>query len=379
MDTRTGGRSGSWIAWLEERFNLTEMVSFLTCFGLFPAELDTRRPLAEAVDEALGRPLPSYARWPRVLGILSILLFAFLAVTGAMLAFYYQPTTSDAYASVTTLVRDVTFGWFVHQAHRWAALLLLLILVARLWRFYFQGMYKAPREALWIVAVLTFLVAIHADLTGRLLPWDARGYWTTVRGLEVLYALPVLGPVFAFLVGGTRVDSLALTRFYFLHVFLLPLLLWGLFYLNFSGVRRVGLSALPGEPRSGGGGVYRVYLYNLLIVAVLVLGGVVTLATLAPAPFGPPADPFSTPPGARPAWYLLASHAVLESLPSWVPRAARGLVVEAVLLVCLLMPFLDRSPGRAARERRLAILAGAAVVLAWAILTWHGYRLEAHR
>jgi len=75
-------REKSLRGWLEERFNLTEMFSLLTSFGLFPAELDARRPLREAVDEALSRPFPSYARWPRVLGILSMLLFVFLALTG---------------------------------------------------------------------------------------------------------------------------------------------------------------------------------------------------------------------------------------------------------------------------------------------------------
>ncbi|HEU4403285.1 MAG TPA: cytochrome b N-terminal domain-containing protein [Candidatus Polarisedimenticolia bacterium] len=375
MASGPAGSRRSLLAWIEERFNLTEIFSFLTSFGLFPAELDTRRPLREAIDEALARPLPSYARWPRILGILSLLLFLFLGLTGAMLAFYYQPTVSEAFSSVTTLVRDVSFGWFVHQVHRWGALLFLLILMIRIWRFYAQGMYKAPREALWVIAVLTFLVASHADLTGRLLPWDARGYWTTVRGLEVIYALPVLGPIFAFLIGGTNVDSLVLTRFYFLHVFMLPALLIVLFYLNFSGVRRVGLSALPGETR-GGRSVYVVYLCNLTILAVLVLGCLITFATLLPEPFGQAADPFNTPPGARPPWYLLASHSVLESFPAWVPRGVRGLAVEAILAISILLPFIDRSPGRSGRDRRLALVVGAAVIVLWAMLTFFGWRLE---
>lgn len=233
------------IAWLEQRFNLTEIFSFLTNFGLFPTELDTRKPVAEAIREALSRPLLSYARWPRILGILSFLLFLFLGLTGLMLAFYYQPSPGMAYESVTILVRDVSFGWFVHQIHGWAAHALLLILLVRAWRFFFQGMYKTPREAFWIVAVLTFLVAIHADMTGRLLSWTASGYWSTVRALEILYALPGLGSLFAFLIGGHTIDAIVLVRFYFLHVAIFPLLLLALFFLNFSAVRRVGLSALP--------------------------------------------------------------------------------------------------------------------------------------
>jgi len=366
------------LAWLETRFNLTEMFSLLTSFGLFPAELDTRRPVKEAVGEALRAPLPSYARWPRVLGILSFILFAFVGLTGALLAFYYQPTASEAFGSVTTLVRDVSFGWFVHQTHRWGAELLLWILLVRLWRFYFQGLYKPPREAIWIVAVLAFLVATHADLTGRLLVWDARGYWTTVRAVELLFILPGLGPLFAALIGGPDIDSLVLTRFYVLHAAVLPAVLLFLFYLHFSSVRRVGLSTVAGEARSGRG-AYKVYLYNLLILTVVIFGGLITLVTLLPEPFGVPADPFSTLPGARAPWYLLAAHGLVESFPAIVPRWLRGLCIEAILAVSIFLPFIDRSPGRAARDRRRAIAAGAAVVLLWIAFSWIGYRLEAVR
>ncbi len=366
----------SLIAWLEERFNVTEMFSFLTNFGLFPSEVDTSKPLRDAVRQALERPMPSYARWPRVLGILSVLLFAFLAITGVMLAFYYQPTPAEAHESVTFIARDVSFGWFIHQVHGWAATVFLLILLMRAWRFFFQGLYKPPREALWVVALLTFLVATHSDLTGRLLSWDSGGYWTAVRAVEMLYSLPALGPLFAFTIGGVDVDALVLVRFYFLHVALLPALLLVLFYLHFSGVRRVGLSLLTGEAPTGAG-VYRVYLFNLLILAVLILGGLVTLATLVPAPFDDAADPFSTPRGARPPWYLLASHGFLEIFPSFVPRWIRALLLEMILLGSILLPFIDRSEGRKARERLLAIGLGVVVLCLWLLFTWYGYRLEA--
>jgi len=377
LSSKQTGGNRSLTGWLEDRFNLTEMFSFLTNFGLFPAEMDTRKPVATAIREALSRPMPSYARWPRVFGILAVLLFGFLGLTGVMLAFYYQPTPMDAYESVTTVVRDVTFGWFVHQVHYWAAQAFMLILLIRGWRFFFQGMYKAPREGLWIVAVVTFLVAAHSDLTGRLLSWSSGGYWTTVRALEVVHALPLLGSLFSFLTGGADVDAMVLVRFYFLHVVMLPMLLATLFFLHFSGVRRVGLSAMPGESRSGLA-VYRVYLYNLLILAVVLFGCLVTLATLVPAPFLSIADPFSTPPGSRPPWYLLASHGFIESFPSVVPRWLRGLLLEAILAICILLPFIDRSEGRTFDRRRMAIVAGLVVLILWLFFSWYGYNLEVY-
>jgi len=177
-------------------------------------------------------------------------------------------------------------------------------------------------------------------------------------------------------VGGHNVDSLVLLRFYFLHVAVLPGVILTLFFLHFSGVRRVGLSHAPSEGPPGAG-LFRVYLFNLIILMVVLLGALVTLATLVPASFDAMADPFTTPPGARAPWYLLASHGFLESFPALVPRWIRGLLLEAILAVCVLLPFIDRSPGRGFRDRRLAVAIGAGVFVLWLVFTWMGYRMEA--
>ena len=374
METNPGGKR-SFLGWLEARVNLTEIVSFLSVFGLLPMELDSRKPLREAIREALRQPLPSYARWPRVLGILSFILFLFLAVTGAMLVFYYQPTADQAYASVTLIARDVAFGTLMHQVHHWAAVLFLLILAARVVRFFFGGLYGRNREVVWMVAVLTFVAASIADMTGRLLPWDATGYWTTVRAREVTDSLPILGPITAFLVGGSGLDSLVLTRYYVLHIAAFPIILLALFYLHFSSVRRVGMSHVDAAPTSRS---LRVALYNMVLIVIFMIGGLITLAILAPHPFGVAADPFSTPPNARAPWYLLAPHALLEAFPSFVPRFLRGLVPEAILAAVLFLPFLDRESGTGARRRMFRVLGIAALVL-WAVLTWAGWLLEVRR
>lgn len=370
------GAGRSLRTWIEARLNLTEIASFLSVFGLLPAELDTRKPLRQALDEALSQPLPSHARWPRVLGILSFILFLVLCVSGMMLSFYYQPTASEAYGSVTSIARDVTAGALVNQVHHWAATLLLLILAARIIRFYFGGMYGRSREVIWMLAMLTFTVATFADLTGRLLPWDARGYWTTVRAREVTDALPIVGPVFSFVVGGQGLDSLVLTRFYILHIVALPLALLVLFYLHFSSARRVGLSAGAAPPRSRS---LRVALYDLLLIIVFLIGALVTLAILLPQPFDTAADPFTTPSGSRPPWYLLGPHALLESFPPLVPRFLRGVFLEALFAAVLFLPFLDRKAGERAGRRPLAIALGILALVVWAALIWKGWHLETSR
>jgi len=375
---------GGLLGWLEARVNLTEIVSFLTVFGLLPVELDSRKPLKEALREAMAQPLPSYARWPQVIGVLSFILFVILAVTGTMLAFYYQPTADVAHSSVTLIARDISFGNLTHQVHHWAAVLFLILLAARVIRFFFARLYHQGREVVWVVAVLTFVAAAIADLTGRLLPWDARGYWTTVRAREVTDALPILGPFTSFLVGGSGLDSLVLTRYYVLHVVVFPLLLIGLFYLHFSSVRRVGLSR--NEPSGSGAAptpvgprALQMVTYDLILLIILMVGALLTFAVLAPYPFDVAADPFTTPPNARPPWYLLAPHALLEAFPAWVPRPVRGILPEAVLLAVILVPMIDRGTVTDERRRKLFRNVGYAVLAVWVLLTLIGWMLEVRR
>lgn len=374
MEARPEGKR-SFLGWVEERVNLTEIVSFLSVFGLLPTELDSRKPLREALAEALHQPLPSYARWPRVLGILAFITFLILAATGTMLAFYYQPTAGEAYGSVTSIARDVAFGNLVNQVHRWSAILFLVILATRVIRFFFGGLYGRGREVIWMIAVISFVVATFADLTGRLLPWDARGYWTTVRAREVTDALPGIGPFFTFFVGGSGLDSLVLTRFYVLHLVVFPALLLGLFYLHFSSVRRVGMSRVdaPAASRS-----FRVALYDVILLVIFLVGGLITLAVLLPHGFDVAADPLTTPPNARPPWYLLAPHALQQAFPPLVPGFLRGLFLEAVFAVVLFLPFIDRSPQAGTRRRQFVLL-GVVVCALWVVLTWFGWHMEVRR
>jgi quinol-cytochrome oxidoreductase complex cytochrome b subunit len=371
------GPRQSLLAWLEARINLTEIASFLSVFGLLPTELDSRKPLREALREAFRQPLPSYAQWPRVLGIVSFILFLFLAATGTLLAFYYQPTADVAYASVTAISRDVHFGFLIRQTHGWAATLFLLVLAARVIRFFLAGLYARGREIIWMAAVLAFVVGTFLDLTGRLLPWNATGYWTTVRAREVIDALPLVGPTVAFLVGGAGLAPLVLTRFYVLHIAVFPVVMIGLFYLHFSSVRRVGMSRVAASPLAAGRSI-RLAMYDMLLILIVLVGVLLTLAVVWPHPYAAAADPLRTLPDAHPPWYLLAPHAVLESLPSIVPRFVRGLLLVVLLAGVLFLPFLDRSAGGDRRSRRFFIL-GVLVMVAWALLTAGGYWIEVSR
>ena len=358
--------------WFEKRLNLTEIFSFITTFGLAYGDIDTRKRLEEAVAEAFKKPLPVYVQWPYVLGILTFMLFLFQVFTGILLAFYYQPAPQTAYSSVLLIIRDASLGWYIHQMHYWGSNILLGLLALRVARFFLHGTYKAPRELLWICGVVLFLLASHEALTGTLLPWDQQAYWSVTRSLEIVENMPLFGDLLGFLAGGLDIHHITLTRFYIFHAMFLPLLMVVFFYLHFATVRRIGLSPLaegrPLDPKP----LFPDHLLNLVIILLLLFGVILTLAVLAPVVFQGQADPFSSPAGIRPPWYLLPAYGLIELLPSGVG----GTLLLLALAAFLGVPFLDRTPDKPAFRRPLALLffAGACILLA--LLGYIGYTLR---
>ena len=360
-----------WVGWLERRMNLTEVFSFLTHFGLVYWPVDTSRPVRDVVRELATVPVPTHARGPRVLGLLTTILFGVEALTGVLLAYYFRPTPEAAFESTRTIVRDLPSGWFIHQVHAWGAYLLVGIVLLRLVRLFWDGIYRAPREVLWWSAVALMWLVVQLDFTGRLLTWDTRAYWSTVRGLEVVWAVPVVGPILAFLLGGRVVNEDVLIRFYVLHLLVLPALYLAFVYLTFATLRRVGLSPTP-HVSPGATTTFRRHVYSLLILTVLIFATLVTLATLLPFRFVGAADPYATPVGVRPPWYMLAPYALIQlaPVPTWV---SGGLLLVAAIAV-LLLPLWARERG-ALEPRRLRVIGVVAIVL-WTALSVAGFLLD---
>jgi quinol-cytochrome oxidoreductase complex cytochrome b subunit len=193
-----------------------------------------------------------------------------------------------------------------------------------------------------------------------------------VRGLEVVLAIPIAGPVLAFLLGGRTVNEDVLIRFYVLHVTVLPLFYAAFLYLTFATLRRVGISPAPED---GGGATvrYRDHLYSMATLTVLLFAVLVTLATLLPFRFFAAADPYTTPGGVGPPWYMLAPYLLLQHLP--VPSWLSGLVLLAAAFAVLLLPIWLRDDEDPATRRRFR-LAGAAVLAVWLVLSVLGALLE---
>jgi len=357
-------------AWFEERLNLTEIFSFVTTFGISHGDIDLSKPVVEAAREAFARRLPAYARWPYVLGVLTFLLFVLQVITGLLLAFYYQPSPGTAYESTLMIIRDANFGWYIHQMHYWGSNVFIALLAVRLVRFFVHEVYKKPRELFWIFGAILLLLSTQAALTGTLLPWDQHAYWSVTRGREVIERLPIIGSILRLLVGDSDISSAVLIRFYVLHVLFIPLLLVLFFYLHFATVRRVGLSPLPGEKRTEARPLYPDHIFQLIILVLLLFGIILTLGAIFPAPFWAKADPFVSPTGIRPPWYLLPAYGLIELLPHW----SGGAILLLVVLGLLLLPLIERAPYERLRKRPILTWSAVGFCLLLIVFGYIGYR-----
>ncbi len=175
------------------------------------------------------------------LGILSVIAFIVLSVTGILLMFYYAPAVEHAYTDIVRLQTQVPFGQLLRNLHRWGAHLMVIVVILHMARVFFTGAYKPPREFNWVVGVLLLLLTLGASFTGYLLPWDQLAYWAITVGTSVAAYAPVLGgEVRQFLLGGPEIAQGTLTRFYALHVIILPGMIALLISLHLWRVRKDG-------------------------------------------------------------------------------------------------------------------------------------------
>ncbi len=157
------------------------------------------------------------------LGVISAIVFLELTLTGILLMFYYAPTLERAYGYITTLQTVVPFGQLLRNLHRWGAHLMVLVVVLHMVRVFYTGAYKPPRQFNWVVGVILLILTLGASFTGYLLPWDQLAFWAITVGTSVAGYAPLIGSTAkGILLGGPEVGQEALTRFYALHIMIIP-------------------------------------------------------------------------------------------------------------------------------------------------------------
>jgi menaquinol-cytochrome c reductase cytochrome b subunit len=229
---------------------------------LYPVDwLEERSGLIGALRYFLFRKVPAETNWFHTLGSATLTAFLVQLVTGVILALYYKPDPDKAYESIQHITNDLTLGWLVRGMHRWGASVFIILLFLHMGRVFLFAAYKYPRELNWLIGAVLLILAMAEGFTGYLLPWDETAYWATVVGININATAPIAGPFLAdFLRGGAEIGEDTLSRFYALHMLVLPGGLMALIGLHLYLVIRLGITPPPwtqaaeGEEASGNGG-----------------------------------------------------------------------------------------------------------------------------
>jgi menaquinol-cytochrome c reductase cytochrome b subunit len=208
--------------------------------------VDERTSLSGAARWAMFRKVPKGTNWFYTLG--SATLFAFLnqAVTGVFLAMYYDPSPTRAYESIRYVTNEAFLGEFVRGMHKWGSTVMVILIFLHMARTFFFGAYKYPRELNWVIGVALLILTMAMSLTGYLLPFDQRAYWATIVANNITASGPLVGPYLAdFLRAGPEFGATTLSRFYAIHMLLIPGAIAALIGAHLYLVAKLGTTAPP--------------------------------------------------------------------------------------------------------------------------------------
>lgn len=321
--------------------------------------LTSRLPIKETLDILKRKEVPVHRFSPfYYLGGICLYLLMVQVVTGVLLLIYYSPSETEAYQSVKYIMTKVSFGWLIRSIHAWSANILMVALFLHLFSTFLLKAYRPPREFTWMTGILMFLTCLGLGFTGYLLPWNQLAYFATKVGTEIVAAVPFMGEVLKeFLRGGTNVTGVTLTRFFALHIWILPLMLAAIAGLHLILVQKHGMSRplLEASKPKKSMPFFPHFLLRDLNVWLLVLAVLTILSFYFPTHLGEPADPLSpTPIGIKPEWYFLFTFQLLKLFPAHILGfegehiGIIGLGIVGVLV--FLVPFLDKKSAKDERS-----------------------------
>ena len=315
----------------------------------------------EALRKPLREQLPVHLKeWIFCLGGTPFILFIIMAVTGIALTFYYVPYPMHAHESVSAITYKVRLGWFVRGIHRTASHLMIFTLMLHMIRVFVTRAYRKPRELNWMIGVALFLITLGFGFTGYSLVYDQLSYWATTVGTSMIGQTPVIGKPLLYLIrGGAEVNPYTLSRFYDLHIGVLPSLFTLLIIGHIVLLRMHSVARLEGDTRTQTYHFFPDHVLKESIIGLLLLIGLVNYVTYFPPGIGPPADPTQSPSEIRPEWYFFPSYRWLKIVPLQV-----GLWTSfAFLIGMLLWPFIDRFFEKLAPGRGIARIVGVLMFL----------------
>ncbi|MEM9809715.1 MAG: cytochrome b N-terminal domain-containing protein [Pseudomonadota bacterium] len=348
--------------------------------------IDRRMPIVRlGYDSFIDFPTPKNLNYWYTFGVILTIVLAVQIVSGVVLAMHYAAHVDHAFQSVEHIMRDVNYGWLLRYTHANGASMFFLAVYAHMARGLYYGSYKEPRELLWMIGVVIFLLMMATAFMGYVLPWGQMSFWGATVITSLFSAIPIVGdPIKTLLWGGFSVDNPTLNRFYALH-YLMPFLIAGAVVLhiwalhvpgnnNPSGieVKDVKKDTLPFHPY---------YTVKDGFAAVIFLIMFAAFIFYMPNILGHPdnyipADPLVTPAHIVPEWYFLPFYAMLRAITFdilFIPAKLGGvLAMFGSILILFVLPWLDGSKVRSMRYRPIAKQFFLVFMLNFFFLGWLG-------
>ena len=354
--------------------------------------IDQRFPLTKVWNEHLAEYYtPRNFNFWYFFGSLAILMLVMQLVTGIFITMHFKPDSANAFASVEYIMRDVEWGWLVRYLHSVGASAFFVVIYLHMFRGLLYGSYKGPRELIWVLGMLLYIVLMAEAFMGYVLPWGQMSYWGAQVIISLFGSVPVIGPdLLVWILGDYAVGDAALNRFFSLHVIALPLILVVLVFLHIVALHTVG-SGNPdgieikknkdkdGIPKDG-------IPFHPYFTVKDTMGAVAFLWIFCAVVFYAPglngyflehanfieANPLQTPEHIAPLWYLTPFYSVLRAVPPMFGSQFPGvLAMGASLLILFFLPWLDRSPVKSIRYRSpiykwvLGVFVVSFVMLGW--------------
>ena len=345
VEAEVGKPKGGLLQWIDDRFPLTSTLKY-------------------HVTEYYASK--NFNIW-YVFGVLAFVVLFIQIITGIFLTMNYKPSAAEAFASVEYIMRDVEWGWLIRYMHSTGASFFFIVVYLHMFRAMLYGSYKKPRELIWIIGMLIFLVLMAEAFAGYLLPWGQMSYWGAQVIISLFGAIPGIGEgLVDFIRGDYSISDITLNRFFALHVILLPLALIGLVFVHIVALHEVGSNNPDGieiKENKGPDGVpvdgvaFHPYHTSKDLVAIIVFLMIFSAVVFFAPEMGgyflehanfEPANPSATPAHIMPVWYFTPFYAILRAVPS---KLGGTILMAVAVLLPMLLPWLDKSRVRSIRYR----------------------------
>jgi ubiquinol-cytochrome c reductase cytochrome b subunit len=365
IEAEVGKRKGGLLNWIDARFPLTSTLKY------------------HATEYYASK---NFNIW-YVFGVLAMVVLVIQLVTGIFLTMNYKPSADEAFASVEYIMRDVSWGWLIRYMHSTGASFFFIVVYLHMFRAMLYGSYQKPRELIWIIGMLIFLVLMAEAFAGYLLPWGQMSYWGAQVIISLFGAIPVVGEsIVEFIRGDYSISDITLNRFFALHVIALPMALIALVFVHIVALHEVGSNNPDGidiKLTKGADGIpmdgvaFHPYHTSKDLVAIIIFLIVFSAVVFFAPEMGglflehanfEPANVTATPEHIAPVWYFTPFYAILRA----VPDKLWGFILFGLSVILpLFLPWLDRSRVRSIRYRgwmyrtALALFVVSFVGLGW--------------